>query len=501
MHARSVSRALAFALSAALVVACSNEETPPDGTPQACTSTVDCPSGQACKDKQCVTLPCDGRCTDNQACVNNQCKQADGLDCRASSSICPKGYLCAADGACHRNCAGDEDCTTAGFRSCNPEAGFCGECTFGSDCADPAKRFCLGALAQCVGCVDNSSCLVEGSPAGKYCDEETRTCKPGCTTVNDCPSGQRCEGAAGSTPGRCVECKPATEGTDCAPHNPRLQCDPQSLQCVECLANADCTSNQCNTARKTCVICVQNEVCQKGYICDQEINDCVPGCAGGNGGANCPTANPRLPVCDATKGEHGTCVECLKDADCPRAQVCQPGATANDLPRCVDGCLASNGQENQARCAATAGANPPETNTICDGTKGTGGRGKCVECKAAGDCGTTETCDFATGMCRCKKEGESCTTSAECGYKVVGNQTYCGGEGWSGANKPVCVKQVRCDGTNIRNVTGVCGIPSTGSEGGSTGCPSQDYVTQWASDGVAAFGKQCVPNRSPYKCQ
>ena len=86
----------------------------------------------------------------------------------------------------------------------------------------------------------------------------------------------------------------------------------------------------------------------------------MPGCSGGTGGPNCdPDPTHKRTVCDAARGDHGACVECLVDADCPRTKVCDLTAgTGTDgttkIPACVPGCKTTN-TDPDARCKAGSG--------------------------------------------------------------------------------------------------------------------------------------------------
>lgn len=497
MTGRAARFAPALACVALLALACSTTPPPGDNQPKPCAATKDCPTGQLCRQQVCVTLPCGGRCSNDEVCLDDNCKAGDGLACQADPSICPQAFVCSPGGTCARSCGADTECTQPGFKSCNTEAGFCGECTFDRDCTgDPAKGFCDKANARCVGCVDAKSCWVAGAAAGKYCDPASHACKAGCHASTDCGLGQRCQGGTAGVVGRCVECQPATEVNDCIV-SPRVRCEPVSLACVECLADTDCASAQCNTSTHKCVECVKNEVCAKGYLCNPETNACVPGCAGGSGSANCPTANPALPVCDANRGDHGLCVACLKDADCPRALVCdlQAGTSPDGqggtikVPLCVDGCRSTqSGAPDDARCVDTSGAQPPAVDQWCDGARGS--RGKCVQCRSTTDCPADKACDANTGLCRCKATGESCTAVNQCGYNANTHQCTVTGA--------TCINKVHCRAGD-KPISPVCSQAANGlvETGAQANCPSGS-VTDWAFDLSGAKAARCVPAAS--KC-
>lgn len=495
---------LAVAALAATLAACSTaEETPGE---KACEKLIDCPSGQVCREKKCVTLPCSGSCTSDEVCIDDACKPADGLSCANDPSLCPAEFTCAPVGKCRRHCELDEECrVAAGTPVCNPELGYCAECVFPSDCKTAGKTFCDATSGSCVGCVTGADCRVNGAAIGQYCEATTQACKTGCRDSANCPSGQRCLGGTANEVGRCIECTPTTAGNDCL-SSPKLYCQPVSNLCVECLKNADCTSDQCDLTKNKCVACLKNEKCGHGYICDQDLLDCVPGCAGGSGGSNCPdgsSGTPRLPACEANRGDRGTCVACLVDADCPRAQVCKPGS-ATVLPQCVPGCTNLSGAEVPARCAKEPGTMPVDL--LCDASKGP--RGKCVECKAKVDCSDPNepSCDEATGLCRCAIQGEACTASAACGsQEVIGSAvvTKCNaalpGSAW-------CITKVDCSSVSCnlgeKTVTRQCAVGSRGGarcSGIQGNCPA-GTKPDWGfavEDALLAPDKQsklmCIP--------
>lgn len=480
-----------FAL-ALVLAACSNGVTVPDAGDGrvACKGVLDCPTGQGCVEGYCAELPCQGRCGPDEQCRANACVATDGLDCSDDASVCPRGFQCSTLGQCQRECTVDDDCTAAGFGSCNIQEGVCGQCTFNSDCSG-ATPVCDSTTSQCVGCLDDDDCTVEGVAAGRFCEQGTRTCQTGCNDDLDCAGGQRCSGATPTSAGRCIECTPGTEVNDCAVKAPKVRCEPTDLLCVECLSNADCTSAQCDLDLNRCVECVENEACPKGWTCDLDVFQCFEGCNGPVGGDNCPDNNPRLPACDVSIGERGTCVQCLRDADCQWGHVCKKTGNASGLPECVPGCRAGlTGAPNDERCAASA----PETRTQCDPNQGS--YGACVECINDSHCPANEVCDTERKECRCKAIGETCTSTSDCGYRVINDVPQCT------ASNPLCITQVSCDGTPKNVSTRVCTIASgqnagTVGDGGFGKCPV-GYITEWASDGSGGFAKQCVPIQ--YKC-
>jgi hypothetical protein len=449
---------LAAVIVTAVLTACADATGSGESRP--CTTSTQCPTGQACRSGYCAVVPCGGRCGAEEVCLGQTCEPVDGLDCASDATLCPKGFRCSDGGVCARLCTDDKECTNRTYPSCNTDVGHCGQCTFDKDCtADPERRFCDPASALCVGCADDADCRASnGAPVGQYCDPTSRTCKTGCHASTECPTGQQCLGGSATVVGRCIECRPESEAADCNTDPQRKRCEPRTNLCVQCLDANDC-DYQCNVEKGRCVRCVQNEVCDRGYVCDQEINDCLPGCARGNGGTNCPSDKP---ACDAAFGDHGRCVECLVDADCPRAKLCDLSGT---LPKCVPGCTNASGAADDSRCIDLAGTTPPPVDVLCDVARNAP-RGLCVQCRkdVATDCPTSLVCDDTSGRCRCKTFDEPCNTVDECGY--IPSTGQCAP--YSASSARTCINAVECDSASTfatpLAVAGAAGKCSTNAD-------------------------------------
>lgn len=465
----------------------------PDDLP--CAKISDCPGGQACVSGVCKALPCGGRCSDDELCVDEQCEPREGLDCTNDSSLCGEGFVCSTARRCQRRCDLDLECTDPRFPTCNADTAFCGECSFAEDCtSDPARRYCDPASARCVACVGAAGCYVNGIAAGRYCDTTTHQCADGCRGPEECPLPLRCLGGTANDVGRCIECvpdpgDPAGGDNDCQLANPRLHCHETKNLCVQCLQKSDCPAgDSCDLRTNECVQCLANPDCPDGDVCDPTTLLCVPGCVGGSGGPNCPAA---LPACDTrvtTDAPRGTCVECLTHDDCPATGKICDSATL----RCIPGCLGDD-----RRCPAE------KPHCLALGTHGT-----CAQCNprdrpttcAAGLVCHDSTDPLTAGICRCKGVGEPCGASSECGF---------GGFGANGAPDctrgagEICITQVRC-ATQDRNgsVPPVCsmrgsgGLPERGEQGS---CPDR-HVIERAADASGSFAYQCVPDVARYTC-
>jgi len=85
-------------------------------------------------------------------------------------------------------------------------------------------------------------------------------------------------------------------------------CDVASGQCVECVADGDCSgANHFCNADKVCIECKSNSDCGSNQVCNTGPGDCTESCTTT---ADCAGA---YPVCDTQKK---LCVECTSNADC-----------------------------------------------------------------------------------------------------------------------------------------------------------------------------------------
>jgi len=483
---------------AASLAACSGAD-----LPQAqgrCTKRSDCKTGQICQSGACIAAPCGGTCDEEETCLNNRCEKLSGLSCTADPARCGSKYTCAPSGLCQRRCTGaqaeDVECPESLYPRCNLDASYCAECTFESDCAQKSGRtHCDTEGGRCVECNSSAQCAVNGAPAGRFCDPASLTCVQGCHRAEECAIGQICQGGSDATVGKCVDCLDDANCHDA----PRLHCNPQTNLCVQCLGNDDCAgtaTSRCDQDTHTCVVCTVNQDCPRNQICNLDSHTCAPGCRGGLGGPNCK----ENWVCDqAGGGSFGRCVECLQDVQCPRTKVCVTTDVAGvPTPACQTGCReGGTGPARDARCADPAHL---ATDTKCNGDATP--YGKCVQCLTDSNCGddTRLACDTQKFVCRCRKEGEYCTTNADCGFiRFNGDVPVCD---TTPADRYFCVKSIRCvsSQSTCSAVTPllarpVCTKPGPGLPGSTQGCPP-DFATEEACDanGVAVTPtRQCVP--------
>lgn len=456
-----------------------------------CSKNADCSGGRVCVAGACIADACGGTCEADQVCLDGNCKTADGIDCHAQATLCPKDFTCTGNGTCARGCTEDGECPKAGFNVCDVDKFLCVQCAVDNDCTTGAnaanqKDFCNRDTGFCVGCVDDRSCYVNGAPAGQFCDPVAHICQMGCNGLDDCPSGTKSCSPPPSAPSgvsQCIECLPSSASADCIVPG-RIACDPARLQCVQCNVDNDCASLNtlppyCEVHLHRCVICTDNSACPMGQVCDQESFSCVPGCAGGSGGPNCP---PNTVCKPAASTKPDSCVACLQDADCPQGDICIMGS--NGEPQCVVGCSTDD------NCPA---------NRVCDPSRGE--RGQCVGCLRDEQCAAQGLiCDQVLEECRCKKEGESCAQDSECGYRLIpdGNGGMIADCHAQGAR---CLTKVRCGATGCsqeRVVRNVCVVTGQGladqCDPDTTGCPDGFVNELGQSVNNTSYSKLCVPS-------
>ena len=439
------------ALACSLVLACGGGRS---ATAPQCAHDRDCPVGQGCVNSLCAPLPCAGACQPDQACGNDgKCAPAQGATC--ADHTCPAGYPC--NGAsCAKGCTLNSDCDPGSV--CNSQLHSCAQCTFNNDCAGVAgKTRCDSLTGVCVACQANIDCTTAVGP-DHIC--ANHACVPGCQADADCNAGtgERCDGATPTSPGRCIQCK---SKNDCGVGAPA--CD-ETGHCVGCFGASQAEANgfcgpgspECDLPSKTCVACLTANNASGldcGYqgttppdphfaqTCNAATHSCVPGCASdaqcgcprtAAGGAESNSCG-RLPDqehCDPARTTMngapslGACVQCRPklNADCAykvRGTTEYNGAYATFngarcvSDTCVEGCdtsadcpgnrichLGGPGDANNHKCVECACDSPGADPTWCDA----------AVCQAKGD-----VCDVSSLLCRRKRQSEKCLASAECG--------------------------------------------------------------------------------------
>jgi len=393
-----------------------------------------CPAGQGCADGRCSG--CAASCA-NGCCSGATCNPTAMTTCGAGGAVCVECDSTTADG-----CSSTGMCTCGAGPACAPgtrcQNGSCGcgpsscskGCCDGASCvATPTFARCgaAGSLCQACDATTADSCTAAGACAcgagaacgpgqrcaGGKCVCDGMSCPTGCCVGNVC----RARGLAncGSDGGVCTKCDLTADN-----------CATGMCQCgngAACAAGSRCVSGVCHCDATSCPTgCCQGNTCHPGTdgaacgsgggLCQDCGGPCMGGvcsacnpescpqgcCSGptcnmgglmacGGGGAACVTCDPaRADMCAMPGG-----CQCGTNPACGAGTSCVAGTCVCDGASCPNGCCAGN------TCMA---ASPRSC--------GVGGVA-CAACSSA----TADSCDSATGTCRCGAAA-ACVGGARC---------------------------------------------------------------------------------------
>ncbi len=215
-------------------------------------------------------------------------------------------------GKCQKDadCAKNEVCDTAigkCFPSCEKDA----DCDTGNKCDTAKKR-----------CVCNPDTCKEPDIANGGCNPVTNFCDTKCKDDTECDTGEKCIGQDGNK--FCQkpedvkdEC---TKNEDCPDDKPVCDTASTPKKCIakqgECKVDEDCPDDKpfCEDMSKTCVQCLQDEDCDKGYTCDVTNTCQKSGPVACKDTATCYQSNPKS-YCpqDKNKGCQEAPVTCQAD--------------------------------------------------------------------------------------------------------------------------------------------------------------------------------------------
>src|SRR5882672_9077660 len=176
-----VSRALAFALLAAVLAAlssaCSGGSSSAGGASGCAVGGNKCVYG-CTANLGCTNCVSNADCKDGgkPACVLGQCRECGpGAGCGAGQACFPR------DSKCQTSCAADADCP-GDAPLCVTGSGVCVGCQVAADCAaSPGKPICDPTRAQCSECASVADC----GAASPVCDLNDGTCHE-CLVDTDC---------------------------------------------------------------------------------------------------------------------------------------------------------------------------------------------------------------------------------------------------------------------------------------------------------------------------
>jgi hypothetical protein len=490
----------------------------------ACTTSLECQSGNYCKAGFCVPMeglgvPCvDGSACPSGFCVNKvccgsatcdtgascnatpttagRCAKLQGVACSANaecaSSHCVDGFCC--DTTCTGKCeacgvSGKEGTCVPivgqpkpGHAACSTTSGdaTCGLSCNGTDASDchnaPTTTSC-GAPA-CAGgtetdvttCDGGGRCPLVQRACGSY-ECGTTTCKSSCAADGDCVTGSFCKAGA------CVAVQLAGEactvGTQC---KSGFCTDGVCCGVASCGAGAACAG--LGASAGTClkgngVACTASAECAAGHCVDGVC--CDKGCDGqceacdvkGSEGTCTPvTGTPHLPraVCDTL--DVNDCAKKSCDGSIARDK-CVGWANGTTTSCGVDACTVDKKLQKHGACDGHGVCALPEATSCvkyaCDATA----KGCKSSCTSDADCGDSFKCDVASSTC---VEGATCSadrtqSTDKTGATLSCAPYLCGTDGSclkSCATSDDCVSGTSCDST-----THACiGITETQSSGG-----------------------------------
>ncbi len=431
--------------------------------PEVCGNDVDedC-NGTVCEcatDAQCGGPTSGQVCSGSNTCIDG-CRGLGGNGCAAPAQCTSVSNAIGQCVGClvDANCGGQES-----GKVCDPQSHACEDgcrglngngCMLGSVCTSANA-----SIGVCVSCIIDAHC--GDAMSGQVCNQSTFACEPGCRGMNGngCPAGSVCSSFSGAV-GDCVQC---VADPDCGGPTSAKVCDVDTNTCGDgcrgsggngCAAGSVCTSTDVKVG--TCVQCLKDADCggpESAKLCDVVSRTCKDGCRG-TGGNGCPSDS----VCTSPDSSPGKCVQCLKDADCGAAKSGLVCNTANKT--CIPGCRGMNGN----------GCPDGKTCTSINGTIGSCG------CEEDKDCGTVSSgrvCDAATLECidGCRGAGGNhcadgvtcssiddsigacgCTMDAECGAtdsgRVCDAATKACADGCRGSGGNTCASGGTCSSTN-----------------------------------------------------
>ncbi|HYQ03393.1 MAG TPA: hypothetical protein VER96_32180 [Polyangiaceae bacterium] len=339
----------------------------------------------------------------------------------------------------------------------------CGSCT--------GDRLCSGheCVAECVGCVDGSTCIGDGgSPLGQPC----LTCDAAsgklvaraqgvCDDGNSCTTNDHCE--AGSCTGTKKAC---SDGVTC---NGEETCDAQSGQCLA--GSSTCQTGLCDVALDRCVSvckgcaieqtcypngalnpsnpcqacsvehdaagwtitpgvsCGHDDACQFNHVCSA-TGECRFDTA--SAGKSCTGATPNTACAGYVCDGHGSCAVQLADVATP----CGTAAPCRKLDHC-DGqgsCESGGPQALGTACKEFAACSGAVTAPTCECVPGAQASG--TTCVDINECtSNTDNCDAQPDACINDVLGFHCACPGNFSGTGVGNASCsCAHSDWS----PLC---------------------------------------------------------------
>ena len=426
---------------------------------QLCSSQSDCSSG-SCQDWSAAS---DGSLTTCSSCTNGIKEGLEtDIDCGASAcpnQLCQLNQICLTAADCaSQNCVTDtnpnkcaeptpaatcndqamgqlETCTDGGGVECLSIGNRCPVCPTaadgvsvvpGDECSCAADADCESRKCSIAGsCFSCSNGIKDGDETAVDCGGPCNTCAVGqeCALDADCSTGSCTDvDTTGGAPD--LQCTSCTNGIvdgletdiDCG----AAACPTPCSLSQACLTNADCASQNCDTATSICAVPAPSQTCADGV--QGQLETCTDG-----GGVECQSIGALCVTCAQTAGA-ANC-GCAVDGDCAGAAYCHTGPVAPGCFSCGNG--VRDGDETGIDCGGTRCSSCPvgqsctadqdcSSNTCMDiDTTGATPNLKCTSCTNGAQDGLETDVDCgATACSQPCQQGSTCDSAADC---VSGN--------------------------------------------------------------------------------
>lgn len=379
----------------------------------ACTSDVQCASGN-CVDDVCCNTPCEGQCEAcNLAAAPGVCLPVTGSPlggrpaCDTDGSVC--GGSC--NGGLRTACTYPGAGTQCGQPSCSDGvATLAALCDGLGGCNEPTTQSCGEyecGETECLGdCAVDENCAAGHFCSGGMCAEQLER-GDACSRDAQCESGYCVDDVCcdGGCDGQCEACDVAGQEGTCSP----VQGQPHGAR-PACASDGSVCGGSCDGVLTTA--CVYPTVECRAAECDAGVATLAASC---DGAGTCPAE--QLQDCGSFLCGATACLgNCTVDAECADGSYCSAGVCTLKLELGV----ACSGDNQCASGHCVDGV-------CCDG----GCTGQCEACDVAGALGTCSPVSGAPHGARtqCGSDGSVCGGSCDgvereaCSYPAM--ETEC----------------------------------------------------------------------------
>lgn len=229
-------------------------------------------------------------CAVDADCVNNasgkvcDTQTTQCVACLPSKDVCAQNEYC--DGAtntCKQGCSNDADCAASGA----------------------VDLYCDLTTNSCTGCLNDSDC-----PSGFVCAQSNKTCVPGCSPMNACPTGKDCCNTA------CYDLKKSVNNCGgCG-----IKCTAPDHAAAACLAGV-CGMGACEAAYANCNS-TTNDGCEQNILqegpCTCTPKSTQPCYQGGPGTEGIGACKAGVQTCNMDGTSWGACANQVL----PKSEIC-----------------------------------------------------------------------------------------------------------------------------------------------------------------------------------